>query len=156
LRIDPTALYTAWTLPCGTALLGGCMASLLGNRLWYQPSMWMDEEPRPSRSERVISQLIGIVGAEFILDALLFGVSWFPASSSPSGRLVPKPLVLIPLGLGAVFFWLVIGSLREGTLIGGGGKVNREESPMEFWAFIILGIGAVMTAILEVLRIMWR
>jgi hypothetical protein len=125
----------------GLGLVCGAFTSFYGNRAWMAPSVFAAPEPAVPRRPRAFSLLIGCVGLAVTLltavHGLITGTRFGHGPPSTGFNVFPLIASVLP-------GFLVVHALRTGTGLWIFGIVNREETPLLFWAYVVINISAFL------------
>jgi hypothetical protein len=105
------------------------------------PSIFSVPEPVPPRNARASSILIGCVGMTVVVLTLIHHAStagWLAHKTSSPGFSV---FVLV---VGVFPAWSLIHALRTGTAFCRFGIIDREETPLFFWVYVLLNVTALL------------
>lgn len=125
----------------GVALCCGAFTSFNGNRAWMATSIFAAQEPPPTRKARACSIIIGSVGVAVVLLALTLHVIHAGWPTHKSSSLGFDSLLLL---LGCFPGFLLIHALRTGTGLWRFGIIQREETPLNFWIYVLLNAVALL------------
>lgn len=125
----------------GCGLVCGAFTSFYGNRAWMAGSIFVASEAAPPRIARACSLLVGGTGAAVVLLTLIHHMIAIATQEHPS-RSMDFDLFLL---LSAVVpGFLLVHALRTGTGLWTFGIIEREETPLIFWVYVLLnGIAAL-------------
>jgi hypothetical protein len=158
-------------LIAGFSLYCGAFTSYYGNLAWMMPSFFAPKERPQARNPRTCSVIIGTIGAALIilpitLHLVHYGWPGHRTSSMDAntfvlhdGRLQPLPrssrstptgLIIFDLFLAALPGFLLVRALRTGTGYWWCGAVDRDDTPLYFWFYVILN-GLAVVCILSTL-----
>ena len=129
----------------GGGLVCGAFTSFCGNRAWMAGSIFLAPEAPPPRITRACSLLLGGAGAVAVLLILvhhMIGVATREHSSSSAGFNVFLLLAAVLPG------FLAVHALRTGSGLWRFGIIEREETPLIFWVYVLLN-GVAMLSILS-------
>jgi hypothetical protein len=119
----------------GSGLVGGAFTSFYGNRAWMARSIFLAPEAAPPRTARACSLLVGGAGAAVVVLILvrhMIHVATREHSSLSTGFDVFLFLAAIVPG------FLLVHALRTGTGFWRFGIIEREETPLIFWVYVLL------------------
>lgn len=125
----------------GIGMCCGAFTSLHGDRAWLMPSIFSVAEPRPARQARLCSMIIGMVGVACVIVPVLthvFTVGW-PTRGSGSVE-----IRIFALLIASVPGFLLVYALRTGSGVWALGFIDREQTPLLYWAFVLINAVAVL------------
>jgi hypothetical protein len=149
----------------GFSLCCGAFTSFHGNLAWMMPSVFTPSQPPQTRKPRNCSIIIGTIGAALILLPIILHVINFglPAHKSAmtgaeifvvqDGRLQLDPESHKSTALGVKSFllllaalpgFLLVRALRTGSGYWRFGTVDRNDTPLNFWIYVILNAVVVV------------
>jgi hypothetical protein len=119
----------------GGGVLCGAFASFYGNRVWMAGSIFLAAEPAPPRIARACSLILGGAGVVVVFLTLVHHMIKVVTRdrNSPSGAFDVFLLIaaLLP-------GFLLVRALRTGTGLWRFGIIDREETPLIFWVYVLL------------------
>jgi hypothetical protein len=126
----------------GGGLICGAFTSFYGNRAWMARSIYLAPEPTPHRKGRACSLVVGGVGAAVVMLTLIHHmiIAGRRDHDSPSAGF-DAFLLLAALLPG----FLVVHALRTGTGVWRFGIIEREETPLIFWVYVLLNSVAALS-----------
>jgi hypothetical protein len=137
----------------GGAFLVGAVASILGNRLWYQPTVFDDDDPPLTKGCRLLSLAVGAAGVGLVILSFIApaDASTIHFTSITTTRHVHPFLVFAGLIVPAFCIFLGVYAIRTDTAINLQGRIERSEAPFFFWLqvafwFFLAAIGLVKAA----------
>jgi hypothetical protein len=140
-------LETLLVLAAGAGLVCGAFTSYYGDRAWMARSIFLAPESLPPLKARACSLIVGCIGfAVALLAAAHHVTSALNSSSRPSAGF-DVLLVLAALLPGL----LVLHALRTGTGFWRFGILDREETPLLFWVYVVLNVCAFLGILLMML-----
>jgi hypothetical protein len=131
----------------GGGLISGAFTSFYGNRAWMATSIFLAIEPTPPRKARACSLVVGGIGVTVVLLTLirhLIAAGRRDHYSSSAGFDAFLLLAAVVPG------FLLVHALRAGTGFWWFGIIEREETPLIFWVYVVLN-GAGVLSILSMM-----
>ena len=132
----------------GLALCGGAFTSFHGNRAWMMPSIFDVMEPPPTKKSCTCSIIIGIIGGGLVFLPIILNINGGVWPSNPSSSMEFR---IISLLIAAIPGSLLVHSLRTGSSFWGFGTVDRDETPLYFWIYVVLNAFALLCILLTLL-----
>jgi hypothetical protein len=122
-------------------LICGAFTSFYGNRVWMACSIYLAPEPAPPRKARACSLIVGAAGVAVVfLTVVRHMVAAATRKQGSPATGVDVFLILVALVPG----FLVVHALRRGTGLWIFGIIDREETPLMFWVYVLLnGVAAL-------------
>jgi hypothetical protein len=130
-------------------LICGAFTSFCGNRAWMARSIFLAPEPEPPRQARACSVVIGGAGAAL---ALLTLIHHFIAAFDRQHDSSPGSLHYFLLPIAALPGFLLVRALRTGNGLWTLGTIDREETPLIFWVYVIFA-GVVTFSVISM--VLW-
>ena len=128
----------------GGGLVCGAFTSFYGNRAWMGRSIFLAREPAPPSKARACSLIVGAGGVAVVLLTLfdhMIAVARREHGSASAG--FHAFLLLVALVPG----FLLVHALRTGTGFWRFGIIDREESPLIFWVYVLLNGVATLSMV---------
>ncbi len=127
----------------GGSLCGGGFSLCRGKSGWMAPSPFMPAEPAPGRFRRKCGMLLGVIGVQLVFLAIgLFHMSGTDSFLHSSSMDWGFKLFFLPFWV--ILVWLTIKSLRTGRVSWRSRNVDREETPLLFWLYMVLASGPLI------------
>jgi hypothetical protein len=125
----------------GAALCCGAFASFHGDRAWMARSIFACPEPRRTQKARTCSTVVGSLGAVLVLVPVALHLITRDQSRAEASS---HGFSIVLLVLAAIPGFLLIHALRTGTGYWRFGTLDREETPLFFWIYVLVNAVAVM------------
>jgi hypothetical protein len=119
----------------GVAICCGAFTSYYGDRAWLLPSIFTLADPPPARKARLCSIIIGIVGVVLVLIPMIIQVTtsgWSTRHSSTMG------MTIFTLLIAAIPGFFLFYAFRTGTGLWVRGFIDRDETPLLFWSYVLI------------------
>ena len=136
-----------WVI-AGVALCCGAFTSFHGDRAWMPPSPFAPPEPVRTQKSRATSLVIGMAGAALVLLPVILSAL---APASPARRSSASGFNFFLLLAAALPGFLIVHASRTGSGIGRLGTVDRDETPLAFWFYVLVNASALL-CILSAMR----
>lgn len=128
-------------ITAGLGFVCGAFTSYYGNRAWMARSIFVAAETPAPRRARACSVLIGTAGIALTLLTTVHHA--ITASRSGHGGSFTG-FDAFPLVAALLPAFLAVHALRTGTGFWRFGILNREETPLFFWAYIVINVSAFL------------
>ncbi len=133
----------------GAGLICGAFTSFYGNSAWMARSIFLAPEPAAPTRARAWSMVTGGAGGLLVLLTVAYhAITLFSRGDSSHFRGIDVFFFLIAL-LPAL---LAVYALRAGKGFWRFGIVDREETPLLFWIYVVLNGAAALGLVCAVLR----
>ena len=128
----------------GGGLICGAFTSFYGNRAWMATSIFLAPESTPPRKARASSIVVGGIGVAVVLLTLIdHVVAAGRRDQYSSSAYFDAFLLLVALVPG----FLLFHALRTGTGFWWFGIIEREETPLMFWVYVVLNGAGVLSVL---------
>jgi len=135
------SLHELLLVAAGCGLACGAFTSFYGNRAWMAGSIFLAPEALPPRAARACSLLVGGVGAALVLLILLHHTIAVATRSHSPGYAGFGVFVMSAAVLPG---FLLVHALRTGAGLWRFGIIERKETPLIFWVYVLLnGVAAL-------------
>jgi hypothetical protein len=134
-------------LAAGGGLICGAFSSFYGNRAWMAASVFLAPEPTLPRQARACSLVAGGIGVAVVLLTLIHHLIAAGRRDQYSFVAGFDAFLLV---VAMVPGFLLTHALRTGTGFWWFGIIEREETPLLFWVFVVLN-GTGLLSVLSML-----
>ncbi len=122
-------------IEAGGGLICGAFTSFYGNRAWMAGSIFLTPEPVPPRQARACSLVVGGVGVAVVTLTLVHHmIAVTTGERGPTSAGFDIFLLLAAVLPG----FLVVHALRTGAGLWVFGIIDRDETPLIFWVYVLL------------------